>query len=486
MSSSLQLETISFRMFFVFAHRRFLSPAFLAAFLTLCFVPLNFAQDETQEKDPVKLFNQGQDAHEKGNLAAALKFYEEAIKTYPEFPEAEYQRGSALQSLGREQEAEKAFRRALELRENWTLPMVSLGSLLVGANRFQEAEKLLSKAVELDESDSTAYAALAEIRLKTKSSPQVLKELLAKLQTLTSKTRAAASLWAARGALERALGDQTSAKTSIKNALLIEPANSSALTERIEIALAEGNFNNAFVDAGNLVKSLPNSVNAKILLARVYAARGNNAEALKILESLDAQSGDVSALRDLIAVKGTDDISVLEKQLQGDPKSVVILARLCNLARSSSPVKALDYCRRASAAEPNNLNHAIGFGAALVQAKQFEAAVSLFRKLLPIAPDDFAIRANLATALFELKRFAEAKTEYLWLIEKKPETAIAYYFLAIAHDNLGEYTQALENYRQFLRIADPKKNELEIGKVNLRLPSVQKLIKQTGERKGRK
>jgi hypothetical protein len=42
---------------------------------------------------------------------------------------------------------------------------------------------------------------------------------------------------------------------------------------------------------------------------------------------------------------------------------------------------------------------------------------------------------------------------------------------------------ALAIYQQFLRIADAEKDKLDIEKVNLRMPAVQRLAK---ERKGRK
>jgi tetratricopeptide (TPR) repeat protein len=104
--------------------------------------------------------------------------------------------------------------------------------------------------------------------------------------------------------------------------------------------------------------------------------------------------------------------------------------------------------------------------------------------LLSFDPENFAIHANLATALFELKRYAEAKPEFQWLIAKKSDLAIAYYFLAIAHDNLAEYSQALTNYQKFLQIADAKQNQLEIEKVNFRLPILEKQIK-SGKGKSR-
>ncbi|MDQ6785416.1 MAG: tetratricopeptide repeat protein, partial [Acidobacteriota bacterium] len=98
----------------------------------VCLLSFNAsAQEDETQKDPVQIFNQGQDAHEKGDYKTALKFYDEALKLAPEFPEAVFQRGNALLSLGQTDEAERAFRRALELRADWTLPMTSLGALLV-------------------------------------------------------------------------------------------------------------------------------------------------------------------------------------------------------------------------------------------------------------------------------------------------------------------------------------------------------------------
>src|ERR1041384_1105497 len=88
--------------------------------------------DEGEEgtDEAVALFHQGQDAHAAGDLARALELYERAIKLRPEFPEAEYQRAAALVSLNRLPEAEKGFRRAMELQPHWSLPLLTLGKLL--------------------------------------------------------------------------------------------------------------------------------------------------------------------------------------------------------------------------------------------------------------------------------------------------------------------------------------------------------------------
>ena len=131
------------------------------------------------------------------------------------------------------------------------------------------------------------------------------------------------------------------------------------------------------------------------------------------------------------------------------------------------------------------MSHAVNFGAALVQAKRYEEAVGLLRKLLSIQPGHATARENLAIALYQLKRFPEAKTEFMWLTEKQPESATAYYFLAIIHDQLQEYLDAMANYQQYLKLADPEANKLDIEKVNLRLPTLQKQIKDGKGKKTR-
>jgi len=112
-----------------------------------------------------------------------------------------------------------------------------------------------------------------------------------------------------------------------------------------------------------------------------------------------------------------------------------------------------------------------------VQAKKFDSAIGILKKILEIVPDNATAHANLATALFQLRRYPEAKGEFRWLTDARPQAAGAYLFLGILHDESGEFMDAMANYQKYLRLADPIDNKLDIEKVNLRLPSLQKLIK---------
>lgn len=438
------------------------------------------AQDNVEPPDAIAIFNQGQDLHEKGDLAAAIRHYDQALKIIPEFPEAAYQRGLAELALGDKTAAEASFRKAVEIRPDWSLALSSLGSLLVSEKRYDEAEHILNKAIELETQNFPALAAMTELRLKTKASNTVLIDLLAKMSAITAKANPPKSAWLARAALQNALGLTRDARLSVNNVLAVEPSNKFALMQSAEIALASGDIQRAEADTKQLEKIAPIDETTILLRAKIFLNDGNAKAALDTLNNQKlTRSQEAIDMRKLIEARESVSAADLEKQLDAsDVKNIALLGRLCKLYRRDDPLKSLDYCRRASEAEPNNIEHAAGFGAALVQAKQYESASQLLNKLIKIAPDNTTIRANLGTALFQLKRYAEAKREFEWLVNYQPKSAGAYLFLGIIHDRLGEHIDAMANYQQYLNLADPVENKLDIDRVNLRLPELQKLIKK--------
>ena len=456
--------------------------------LTFAFVlPTNsFSQDDpTPESEALSLFNKGQDAHEKRDFALAIENYDKAIKLVPDFPEAELQRGNALVSLGKLDAAETSFRRALELREGWSLAQANLGALMVQKKQYAEAEKFLTKAIENEELNFPAYAAMTELRLKTKAAPATLDALLTKMRLLTSKANPPSSIWASRAALENVVGDKRQAKASATRALELDQKNLTALTVVADVALFEHDPSAADPFIKRLEALVPDSEPTKALRARVLIEQGKTSDAVALLDSVTNPGAEIVDLKNQLKATKTVDVAELETQLASDLKNPVILAKLCTAYRVSDPAKSLEYCRRAVEVAPNETQPIVGYAAALVQAKRYDEAVMLLRRVLAFAPDNATARANLATALFQLKRLPEAKIEFRWLTDHQPEQPIAYYFLAIVHDQLSEFADAAANYQQFLRLANPESSKLEIEKVNLRLPVVQKLMKDgKGKKRG--
>jgi protein O-GlcNAc transferase len=433
--------------------------------------------------DPVKLFNRAQEAHAKKDYERALELYEEALQLRPDFPEAEFQKAAALVALKRVPEAEKSYRRAIELRPTWALPPASLGLLLVRTpGREREAEPLLRRALELDAKNLTATVALAELRTRAGDAAE----------SVTLWRRAAelkpgdASLWVSLAHAETAgAKDGAAALKSYGRAIEAEPSNVEARLGRADLLVITGEKERALEDLRALEAQSKSDWSLAVLVANLFGLAGHKEEARRIYDSLPEVTKAslegktlLAALTDAPCEDTPETRASLERLVASDPKNAAALACLGLLTRTTDPEHSADYYRRAAEAEPRNADHAVGYAAALVQLRRFPEAAAILRRVIEFVPDKYEAHANLAAALYEMKLYNEAVVEYKWVSRARPELPVVHFFIAIAHDRLGDYEAALAEYETFLAQADARVNQLEIEKVNLRLPSLRNQIKR--------
>jgi len=437
--------------------------------------------------DPVRLFERGQAAHARGELDKALEFYEQALKVRPEFPEAEFQRGNALVSLTKYEEAEAAYRRAIALKKNWSMPYSALGSVLMRRDRDNDAVAAFQQALAIDPNDNVALRLLSEIRLRT-GNP---KEALELAKRATKKPEAPTSAWIVLAAAESANGNRDAARKTLDRILVDEPNNFAALLERADLSIDDKAYEPAINDLKAATKLRPNDKVVLSRLAFVYQQAGRNDEAaatakaagLEVQQNPNDKSGVIGTPEEIETANSADPKlarQAIEKLLEKNPRSAMLLARLGALYRIDDPAKSLQLYRKASEMEPTNADYAVGYAAALVQSRRFAEAAQILQLVVKNNPDNYAAHANLGTALYELKQYALAVPEFEWVLSVKPEVVVAHYFIATSHDYLGEYPEALAAYQKFLATADAKTNQLEIEKVKLRLPTLQRQI-QLGE-----
>ena len=462
--------------------------AMCLALLCLCAPASLLAQTEAfgdDAADPVRLFERGQGAHARGEFEKALSFYEQALKVRPEFPEAEFQRGNALVSLGRFPEAEAAFRLAISHKKNWSLPFSALGALLMRQDRDKDAEPVFRQALTVDNKDAVALRMLSEIRLRAGDT----KEALEFAKRATAIPEAPASAWVGLAVAERASGNKAAAKKTLDRVLADEPENVAALLERADLFTDEKNFESAVTDLKAAAKLKPTDKVVASRLAHVLQQAGKADEAAAVAKSagLEVQvstpgvtGGVVGTPEEIEAANSSDPPTArkaLEKLLEKNPRSAMLLGRLGASYRTDDPARSLGFYRKASEIQPDAPEYALGYGAALVQARRFPEAAHILQQVVRLTPDNYVARANFATALYESKRYQEAIPQYQWIVSAKPEAAVAHYFIATSHDYLGEYPEALASYEKFLSAADATTNQLEIDKVNLRLPLLRRQVK---------
>lgn len=457
-----------------------------ALIMTLCLSTVGFSQVDTIDDnaaDPMKLFERGQNAHAKGEFERALGYYDEALKVRPEFPEAEFQRANALVSLKRFADAESAFKRAIELRPNWSPPFTNLGVLLIRLDRDDEAANLLRQALKLDAQNEGAMRVLAEVRLRAGDA----KEALELSRKVTNRDSSAAA-WIVKAMAERKLGLKTESLASIDHVLQSEPNNIVALIERADISIEAGNYSEAINNLRLAEQSAPGDKAIASRLASALEHVGRVEEAHKVAaragllkeDQLNADGTKVVGTPEEIEAANSSDVATarkaLLKLLEKNPRSATLLARLGTSYRKEDAARSIDYYRRAAELMPDNAEYAVGYASALIQQRRFPEAINILNRVIRVNPDNYTAHANLATALYAQKDFATALLEYQWIVTNKPDVTIAYYFIATAYDNLGEYREALVAYENFIARADVQINQLEIEKVKLRLPTLKRQI----------
>jgi tetratricopeptide (TPR) repeat protein len=477
-----------------FQHKLLLMASCLLLFALAWTTPVRAQTEEAfgdDATDPVRLFERGQNAHARGDLEKALSFYEQALKVRPEFPEAQFQRGNVFASLGRLEEAEGALRAAISLKKNWSLPYSALAALLLRSGRESEAEYSLRQALAIDKQDGIALRLLADVRLRAGDT----KEALDLAKRATAIPEAPASAWVTLAIAQKASGDRAGAKTTLDRVLEEDSQNVAARIERADLLTEEKNFDAAIVDLNAAAKLKPADIGIALRLADSYQKAGKPEQALAIAKATGLavlappnSDGVIGTPEEIEAANSSDpEVSrkALEKLLEKNPRNAMLFARLGASYRTDNPARSLEYYRQAAQIKPDSGEYALGYAAALVQARKFPEAAAILRQVVTREPENYAAHANLATALYESKRYSEALPEYQWILAAKPEIVVAHYFIATAHDYLGEYQEALASYEKFLAGADARTNQLEIDKVKLRLPSLRRQI-QLGEGRKRK
>jgi tetratricopeptide (TPR) repeat protein len=284
---------------------------------------------------------------------------------------------------------------------------------------------------------------------------------------------------------------------SFDEALKREPKNALALLYRAEVFIAKTRLNEAIADLRAALAIEP-SPRTRLRLAAALAQTKQFDEATKLYQEVLKEDPANTEARTALAAamieagKGSEAIAQLESLIKAEPNRAVLRAQLAELYLPTQPEKALEQYQAAAKLEPNQPSHQIGIGSALVKLRRFQEAVTVLRPLVAQnLKDDIAYFAhtNLATALFELDDFPNAAREFIWVLNyqsrrgDQKRTAITLYFLGICFDKLGDYEQALKAYEQFLALATAD-NQLEIDKVKLRLPPLQRQIKEgKGKRK---
>jgi tetratricopeptide (TPR) repeat protein len=449
-------------------------------------------------------FEAGQNAHEAGDLKRAVELYQQALQLDETLWQAEFQRGVALLSLNDLASArasligvESRLRPILDLPEGAEArPILMKVALLLAQVSRQEGKReeavgAYQRAISLGAPLGQVKLGMAEMAFEVGTWHEAIR--LAR-EAIASGHTDVHPAWSILGLALMEGGQEEEALLTLTRAIELNPEQSALLIRRrADLWLRRKEFARAITDLRKVI-SKSEDLEARERLAWALWQNREREEALdqyrQVLssESTNRQARMAVATLLIELERGPEAVGELETLVKAETNRPDLQAQLADLLVATEPERALTLYLSAIRLEPERVSHRIGLGSALVRLRRMAEAVPVLRQALQMNPSDEKIyyaHTNLATALFELNDFAGALEEFRWILAHQGDSTripVTLYFLAICQDRLEAYQEALETYEQFLQRAT-KSNQLEIEKVQLRLPSLRKQIR---EGKGRR
>ncbi len=443
--------------------------------------PHSFAQhpDHTDPRQKAAVaFDEGQNAQERGDMLSAVKFYTDAINAAPTMFQIYYQRATALIALSRESEAEADLKKVIELNADFARAHRALGQLLLDRGITDDALREFARAIELDPKLTGVRIYYASALIKNNQPAKAIEHLRAALEQNESPALAHALL----GIAEERTGKPDDAFNDYSRAIEMDAGIAPAREGRARLFEAKGETAKAIEDYTIAYRAQPSPELAR-KLADLHARAGQAQAAIQLYRGLLLEKPDDLGVRAemlrLMIENGQAEEATreLKKILAASPANAKLLTLAGDIYLADKPEEAAEYYRRAVELSPDDNRARVQLGAALTRSSQFEVALPVLADAISREENNYAAHANLATALFKLKRYPQAAAEFIWVLKQKPDIPASYFFLAISLDRIGDCEQAVRAYQAFTRIADPAANKEEIEEANIRLSLLEKLVK---------
>jgi tetratricopeptide (TPR) repeat protein len=384
-------------------------------------------------------------------------------------------------------EAERAFRKVLELNPKLLRAREGLSAIYMAKGDGERARQELITATKIDPENEEALHRLGDFYFQTKRLDEYEKFYREFLQQKPK------SMIAKRKMVEILLskGDLKSAKNYADEILKAEPGDTNGLFFRGRIYLIEKEFRKAFDDLIKVTSADPKFAPgfyylavAQIGLSDIAQARGSLLKALELsptaieprltLAEVYFNSGDPEAAR-----RETDAIL----KHMPDNRIALLIAGAAEL-RKGDAGKALTLLRKAQSQDPKDASVYLFLGTAFLMQKNFVQAIKEFEESLKLDPDRLEALNSIALATVQLgnrktameraekhlgktkmqaevhqllgqlsvdgKKFDQGIQHLRQAIELKPDLISAYFLIANAYIAQNKIDQAMDEYQKIV------------------------------------
>ena len=315
-----------------------------------------------------------------GKKEEALRFYAEAIRIEPHFPEAQYNLGSVLMGQGRLDEAISHFKLALQDDPKLAQAHNNWAKALLKEQKPDEAEVHLARAVALQPDDPEAHYNLGTLFLMQSKTDKAIAEFIEALRLKPDYAQAHHNLAVAL----MSEGKAREGTLHFMEQVRLDPTDPDA---RFNLGLAfqdQNRLNDAAAQFSEAVRLKPGDPQYQYRLATVLARQRKSKQAVfHFREALRLRIDFPEALNGLAWILATDP----DPQLRAGGEAIERAERACELTKHEQPAEMMT------------------LAAAYAEKGQFTEAINAAQKArdLALAADqtEIAARAGEFLKLFE-------------------------------------------------------------------------------------
>jgi serine/threonine-protein kinase len=389
--------------------------------------------------------------HHLGRDRDAEAAYRTAIRLQPNLPEFHIGLGVALYSQGRMKEAELAFRQAIQFRHDYAIGHLNLGTALHNLGRFKEAETAFRQAIDLQPDFHRAHGNLGTVL----TSQNRFKEAEAAFRTAI---RLRHDEPVAHSNLGGALNKQhryREAEGAFRQAIRLQPDFLAAHYGLCTSLDHQRRFKEADAVIRQALRLQSDSPEAHFTLGNLRGSEGRYREAEAAYRAAIRLQPDYPlaycnlglALFSQRRVK--EAVAALHRAVRLKPDFHEGYVTLGGILGRVGRFKEAEAAYHQALRLQHDLPEAhFGLGMVLRGEDRLKESEAAFRQVIRLRPNDPLAHYNLANLLSHQDQPREAEASYRESIRLKPDNAQAHCNLGHALRKQGRFTEALASLRR--------------------------------------
>jgi len=405
---------------------------------------------------------------------APLSELRAAARTAPEVVDVHMELAAALVRQRAYDEAEAAYRRALQLDAGAAQAYVGLGKLYADRGALAQADTALRQAISLDSTLAEPHYVLGNIHLSqqrlTAAAPLYERAIALAPRHLQAYFNLAG--------LHARQTDYGPAIAVLRRGLAALPGEVELMLQLARIYFAQAQYEDALAPLAGVVRAQPTRAEAYELTAQIWMAREDADAARAALQQGLAHTPHSAALLGRLGILRLQEgavaeaIPLLQRALAADPDRAAVYYHLGQaLLRRGADGRGrqlLDYFhslqqehqkllahKTAVVLNPNDADAYYKLGAVYARMGRYEAARQAYQAALAVAPGHLDARNNLGNIYLRRRALRPAMAAYQEVLRRDPHYARAHYNLGNAYLLAGEAERAVAAFAQAVE-ADPE------------------------------